>query len=882
MAGPSKALTFLDLMNQVGAGTRMIANIPGAKRIPESFARAQKGLSPDEIIEQYNMKEMFGRDQKTGVVRLLTQSPGYSSSSLPANDRARMARGKLPLESKITQQVVDPSNPRNILSQFELKPDRDLATGSYADELYRRMYDRAENAQRAKIVPDDVGVYDIGALNAGRLGGEGFGAMQYAALYDQLRAAGAFSGPTGLTDINELRRLGNVMSYGLRHGDYENIAPVVSAWGRSPQLFHRAEQTDWLARPLMDILQQGKGDPIFDAAVALKPVDLANMTPDQITGVLGLKEAQLNRIAGPVREPIMLEAADPGLLRHLAVPALTDPNAYGIQKGIGPNTLGRAATVEQLIEKILAGRTGEEAAEEILNQSKRRGMNLEEGFKGRYKDGGSVALFSGGGGVKKTVAEMAAELAAKSTKTPDMSRRKFMSLGNVFNSPTSTPNLPVTATEAAKMSQDPASSAIEKITEAPVSRRQVLQGALAQGAQRMLPTAAMQPVKDVASEFAKSMMRHVPAPSIGGLVAQGLKMGMGDYEIMRFVQSAMPEADPKKLAYDISLLPDIMRNPSEYVEDPDWQMMHDKFVGDESLMNVFGRLVTPYKVDSPMSLRRTMREIKDINPNKYGELKSIARDIFHSSNPNAGNHDYSGGGKVTKTVAEMAAELAAKGTKTPDMSRRKFMSLGSVFDSPTSTPNLPVTATEAAKMSQDPTLSAIEKIAETPVSRRQVLQGALAQGAQRVLPGISPTSALSRAIDAATSAPQTASTIPGLVAQGLNMKLKGQELVDFVNRSMPPSDVHTPKSLKFTTELLASNIKRPEPYIDMYYDYDPSSIRLQILTDQLFPEAKRPPSGMGLRPTLREIQEYNPKAYDKLVKSATTLRDQIAKDLEDD
>jgi hypothetical protein len=44
--------------------------------------------------------------------------------------------------------------------------------------------------------------------------------------------------------------------------------------------------------------------------------------------------------------------------------------------------------VEQLIEKILAGRTGEEAAEEILNQSKRRGMNLEEGYKGRYKQGG--------------------------------------------------------------------------------------------------------------------------------------------------------------------------------------------------------------------------------------------------------------------------------------------------------------------------------------------------------------------------------------------------------------------------------------------------------------------------------------------------------------
>jgi hypothetical protein len=385
MAGPSKALTFLDLMGHVGAGTRTMANIPGAKRVPESFAKAQKTMTPDEIIEQYNKAQMFGKDPKTGVVRQLVQSPHFRSSSLSVSDQARMAQGKLPLQKRIVQQVVDPSDPHNPLSELTAYPDEDmLFASSYPEELYHRMYNRAEDAQRAKTVPDDVGVYDIGALNAGA----GMGAMQYAALYDQLRAAGAFSGPTALTDINELRRLGNVMSYGLRHGDYENIAPVISAMNRSPQLFHRAEHADWLARPLMDILQQGKGSPIFDQAVALKPVDLADMTPDQITGVLGLKEAQLNRIAGPVREPIMLEAADPGLLRHLAVPALTDPNAYGIQKGIGPNTLGRAATVEQLIEKILAGRTGEEATEEILNHSKRRGMNLEEGFKGRYKQGG--------------------------------------------------------------------------------------------------------------------------------------------------------------------------------------------------------------------------------------------------------------------------------------------------------------------------------------------------------------------------------------------------------------------------------------------------------------------------------------------------------------
>jgi hypothetical protein len=386
MAGPGKALTFLDLMGQVGAGTRAIANLPGAKRIPESFAKAQRGMTPAEVIEQYNKAQMFGKDPITGEVRELRQTPELGSRpTLSSSDSSRMRRGKLPLEVGVKQRVINPSRPLDTLSQFSLSPDQDVIfSSSTPEELYHRMYNRAEDAQALRPVPDEVGVYDIGALDAG----EGMGAMQYAALYDQLRAAGAFSGPTALTDINELRRLGNVMSYGLRHGDYENIAPVISRYNRSPQLFGRAENADWMARPMMEVLQQGRGDPLFEQAVALRPQHMTQMTPDQITGTLGFKESQLARIAGPVREPVMLEPGDPGLLRHLAIPALTDLNAFGMQRGIGPNTLGRAATVEQLIEKILAGRTGEEAAEEILNQSKRRGMNLEEGYKGRYKQGG--------------------------------------------------------------------------------------------------------------------------------------------------------------------------------------------------------------------------------------------------------------------------------------------------------------------------------------------------------------------------------------------------------------------------------------------------------------------------------------------------------------
>jgi hypothetical protein len=47
-------------------------------------------------------------------------------------------------------------------------------------------------------------------------------------------------------------------------------------------------------------------------------------------------------------------------------------------------------------------------------------------------------------------------------------------------------------------------------------------------------------------------------------------------------------------------------------------------------MKIFGQLVSPYQ-ESPMGLRRTMRDIRAIDPEKYNELKSVARDIKMSN-----------------------------------------------------------------------------------------------------------------------------------------------------------------------------------------------------------------------------------------------------------
>ena len=251
-----------------------------------------------------------------------------------------------------------------------------------------------------------------------------------------------------------------------------------------------------------------------------------------------------------------------------------------------------------------------------------------------FSDGGrmiytdSLDSYAGGGGVKgKTVQQMADELLTKGLKTPDLSRRGFMRLPDLGGPKES--KLPIPAKDmeryqTEKTTVDPLSGSVEKVVEkvaqTPMSRRQVLQGALAQAAQRVLPSVAMQPVKDVASEVAKTVMKPIPTPSIGGLVAQALKMGMDEDEIIRFVQSAMPKEDPEAIADDLYYLPGIMRDPYEYAED----------MGDAPLMKIFGQLVSPYQ-ESPMGLRRTMRDIRAIDPEKYNELKSVARDIKMSN-----------------------------------------------------------------------------------------------------------------------------------------------------------------------------------------------------------------------------------------------------------
>jgi hypothetical protein len=241
----------------------------------------------------------------------------------------------------------------------------------------------------------------------------------------------------------------------------------------------------------------------------------------------------------------------------------------------------------------------------------------------RYKDGGPVQGFSKGGDAKKTVQQMADELLTKGVKTPDLSRRGFMRLPDLGGPKES--KLPVPAKDmerfqTEKTTVDPLSGSVEKVVEkvaqTPMSRRQVLQGALAQTAQRILPSVAMQPVKDVASEVAKTVMKPtVFSPStIQGAIAQGLKLGQSDEQILKAVTQQFGDAvDPEELL-DVKI--PAMRDPGEYYS-----------VGEElgapGPLEIFRTYTDNFGEDN---LKQVMREIRSANPELYKTLKDAARD----------------------------------------------------------------------------------------------------------------------------------------------------------------------------------------------------------------------------------------------------------------
>ena len=232
------------------------------------------------------------------------------------------------------------------------------------------------------------------------------------------------------------------------------------------------------------------------------------------------------------------------------------------------------------------------------------------------------------------------------------------------------------------------------------------------------------------------------------------------------------------------------------------------------------------------------------------------------------------GGSAKKTLDQMMAEMAQKGTKLadkPDLARRSFFGLGAKPAFPLA--NLDTKALE--KMQSDlkgaPTIteksvtidpgkgaakSTLKSLSETPMSRREVLQSAAGQALRGVLPDLGGLSAIGNVAKVAeTAAAPTAlpsSMIAPLLAQAAEQGMKLSDALKFVRSKVPNADE------LFELEETFRNYKNPSRI-----DYeDDLLLPSDVMRDLLAAQAK--PSIMAARPEMRAMRGLAPKKYEEL------------------
>ena len=241
--------------------------------------------------------------------------------------------------------------------------------------------------------------------------------------------------------------------------------------------------------------------------------------------------------------------------------------------------------------------------------------------------------FSGGGGVKKTLDQMMAEMAQKGVKVadkPDLARRGFLGLGKASDFPLAKMDTKALEKMQSEMKGAPAiteksvtvdpgkgaaKSTLKSISETPMSRREVLQSAAGQAMRGMMPDlgglGAMGNVAKVAESVAPQTYE---ASAIPGLMAALMRTGMSPDEAGAMVEKLIPKA-PQGWP---TIVGDRIKAPAE-------NMPH---VGqDTPLMSIFGEMVRPAFQNGPFSIRPEMRDLRRLSPEDYEALKETARDI---------------------------------------------------------------------------------------------------------------------------------------------------------------------------------------------------------------------------------------------------------------
>jgi hypothetical protein len=376
--------------------------------------QAQKVMVPDSIVRQYNEAGIFGKTEKGEPIRATMTS--RDQDTLKRGQMPHSGRIRLDPESKVPKDM-DAAHARGAYPSIEwdattVRPGKELL----ASELFMRMQKAAQGDPQNQSALDRLArasmpppiMTDIYAMNVKPDGWNlnnpdsmwwknlpAKGKELYALLYDMHRAQGYGNAAGTLTDVNKARRLGNVASHSLGHGDTGFISPVMEMGydpGSSTQLFHYPVSSRESETKYLENLFRGKGlkrddqtRALMSEAHKMQTPDFANMTPDEVLGTLFLREAQLAGAYGPPGPSTFrynqVRPYDTGGLKALAEPHVI-ANPGSIEGAMGPATIGRQGTTEAIVRGLMQGVEPEVVVQMLLDQAP------PGGFKGRYAKGG--------------------------------------------------------------------------------------------------------------------------------------------------------------------------------------------------------------------------------------------------------------------------------------------------------------------------------------------------------------------------------------------------------------------------------------------------------------------------------------------------------------
>jgi hypothetical protein len=247
---------------------------------------------------------------------------------------------------------------------------------------------------------------------------------------------------------------------------------------------------------------------------------------------------------------------------------------------------------------------------------------------------------------------------------------------------------------------------------------------------------------------------------------------------------------------------------------------------------------------------------------------------------------YNKGGGVKKTLDQMMAEMAQKGTKVadkPDLARRGFLGLGKASDFPLAKLDTKALEKMQSELKGAPTIieksvtidpgkgaakSTLKSLSETPMTRREVLQSAAGQALRGVMPDLGGLSSLGNVAKVAESvAPAAAPAFSNPYAMIMSMLKQGKSEEDIIKLFAKEK----PDTNMYSLNRMIDTVYDPSGYLagDLPTLKTPSGALREIadlgegIYDHVHP--------IKLRPELRQLRTADPDAYRGMIEAAKDI-----------